>query len=198
MNALRPPQRAPLPLWLALLLKRQKRADIVIPPWLLPEALQQILELETIDYTNTFSPGPQFLTPEDSTGRPFHSSPPFLPSSTEFASPDALPYHWLEIGQILLDCAADDITEQDKVRQLLRDIREVRAAKLRSSIEALSGDAGGINVNGIGAMEIGQSRGFILGVVDGLRKLGASREQAQGEERDEGNYGQDAEEDMQY
>lgn len=100
---------------------------------------------------------------------------------------------------MLLDCAAEDIGERDKVRQLLRDIREVRAAKLRSSIEALTGDAGGINVNGIGAMEIGQSRGFILGVVDGLRKLGASREQAQREsEQERGDYDRDDEEDMQY
>jgi GINS complex subunit 2 len=93
---------------------------------------------------------------------------------------------------MLLDCAADDLVEPDRVRQLMRDLREVRAAKMRKGIEVLSGEGEGVRLDGVGAMEIGEGRGFITGVVDGLRKLGASREQArkdrEADERDDG-YG---------
>jgi GINS complex subunit 2 len=79
---------------------------------------------------------------------------------------------------MLLDSAADDLVEPDRVRQLLRDLSEVRVAKIRKGTEVLGGDGEGVRLDGVGAMEIGEARGFITGVVDGLRKLGASREQA--------------------
>lgn len=104
---------------------------------------------------------------------------------------------------MLLDSAADDLVDPDRVRQLMRDLREVRAAKMRKGVEVLTGDGDGVRLDGIGAMEIGEARGFITGVVDGLRKLGASREQAQKErevEERENGYGggvdDDEEDDM--
>ncbi|ERT03271.1 hypothetical protein HMPREF1624_01577 [Sporothrix schenckii ATCC 58251] len=48
---LRPPYRAVLPLWLALLLKRQRRASIVAPPWLHPASLRELVVLETKNQT---------------------------------------------------------------------------------------------------------------------------------------------------
>lgn len=101
---------------------------------------------------------------------------------------------------MLLDSAADDLVEPDRVRQLMRDLREVRAAKMRRGIEVLSGEGEGVRLDGVGAMEIGEGRGFITGVVDGLRKLGASREQArkdkEAEEMENGYGGGGDEEDM--
>lgn len=82
---------------------------------------------------------------------------------------------------MLLDSAADDLVEPDRIRQLMRDLREVRAAKMRKGIEVLTGDGEGVRLDGVGAMEIGEARGFVTGVMDGLRKLGASREQARKE-----------------
>lgn len=97
----------------------------------------------------------------------------------------ALPYHWLEVGHMLLDAASDDLPEPDQVRRLLKDLREVRMAKMRKGIEVLDTAAaagGGVALTGVGAMEIGEMRGFVAGVVDGLRKIGASREQARREQ----------------
>ena len=79
-----------------------------------------------------------------------------------------MPYHWLELGEMLLEAAADDFEEPDQVRKLLRGLREVRMAKLRSGVEVLDA-AGGIKMNGVGGMEIGEGRSFITGVIDGLR-----------------------------
>ncbi|CAK7240754.1 MAG: DNA replication protein psf2 [Sporothrix thermara] len=61
---LRPPHRAVLPLWLALLLKRQRRASIIAPPWLHPASLRELVVRETKN-----------LTPEDPTAeRGSHSN----------------------------------------------------------------------------------------------------------------------------
>ncbi|MCJ1485473.1 DNA replication protein psf2 [Schaereria dolodes] len=168
---LRPPHRTPLPLWLALLLKRQRRANILPPAWLNPLSLTEILELETS--SASFSPPPSL---------PLHTStsPPFLPSATADAPPDSLPYHWLEIGEMLLDAASDDMQEPDTVRRLMRDLREVRMAKLREGVRVLEGSRE-VKMNGVGGMEVAEGRAFISGVVDGLRKIGASKEMSRRE-----------------
>ncbi|KAF1997544.1 GINS complex, PSF2 component [Amniculicola lignicola CBS 123094] len=171
---LNPPHRTPLPLWLALLLKRQRRANILPPPWLAPHSLTAILDHET-NKEEGFSPPPR-LPPLAASSTALAFSPPFLASSTAEAAPDALPYHWLEIGEMLLEAASDDFEEPDSVRKLLRGLREVRMAKLRKGVELLYAD-GGIQLNGVGAMEVSEGRAFVTGVIDNLRKIGASREQ---------------------
>ncbi|KAI9849377.1 MAG: DNA replication protein psf2 [Thelocarpon superellum] len=182
-QALQPPQRASLPLWLALLLKRQRRANIVPPPWLHPTSLEAVLKQEVETSPEGFSSPPPL---------PHRTSPPFALTSTADAPAEGLPYHWLELGEILLEAAADDLLEPDHVRRLLRDLREVRMAKMRTSVAVL--DGGSVSVKGVGAMEVGEGRAFIAGVVDGLRKIGASREQAR-KEREDADGGDDDEED---
>lgn len=96
-------------------------------------------------------------------------SPPFLEnSSTNRAQDDALPYHWLELGHLLLTHAADDFDDAESVRRLLRDLREVRMSKLRKGFKVLDAGAG-VKLDGVGGMEIAEVRGFVGGVVDGLR-----------------------------
>jgi GINS complex subunit 2 len=136
----------------------------VPPPWLHPTSLAAILKIET-EHAETFSPPPK-LPPSADGLNP--TSPPFLPSSTSDAPPEALPYHWLELGELLLEAASDDFEEPDTVRRLMRDLREVRMAKLRSGVDALDA-GGGVQMNGVGGMELAEGRAFIGGVVDGLR-----------------------------
>jgi len=155
---LHPPQRTALPLWLALLLKRQRRANIIPPPWLSPASLEAILRLETT--VSSFTAPPPMP--------PNTTSPPFLPSATADAPPDALPYHWLELGEMLLDAATDDISEADSIRRLMRDLREVRMAKMRAGVTVLEGGRE-VKMNGVGGMEVSEGRAFIGGVVDELR-----------------------------
>jgi len=63
-------------------------------------------------------------------------------------------------------------------------------------------EGGGVTtLQGVGAMEVSEGRGFIVGVMDGLRKLGSSREAARRErEEDEGGGGDlsDEGEEMEY
>ncbi|KAI2621454.1 GINS complex, PSF2 component [Hypomontagnella submonticulosa] len=211
--ALRPPHRAQVPLWLALLLKKQRRANIVIPPWLHPDSLKEIINHETNVDPEAFSPPPPPPMRSDGRGgaKPYAQSsselkpgdmilsPPFLPSCTHEAPSGYLPYHWLELSETLLAHAADDIPSAAEVRALLRDLQEVRAAKMRGSTVHLEGGGGVLNLRGVGAMELAESRGFVLGVVEGVRKLGASAEASRREEEEEranGGGGDDSDEDM--
>jgi hypothetical protein len=54
------------------------------------------------------------------------------------------------------------------VRRLMRDLREVRMAKLRAGVDVLVA-GGGFKMNGVGGMEVAEGRAFIGGVIDGLR-----------------------------
>ncbi|KAI1853370.1 hypothetical protein JX266_002076 [Neoarthrinium moseri] len=199
--ALRPPHRAQIPLWLALLLKKQRRANIVPPAWLHPASLAEIIHQETNVDPEAFSPPPPPVMRSDGRGgaRPYASnpepkpgdlvlSPPFLPSCTADAPSGYLPYHWLEMSETLLAHAADDVPSAAEVRTLLRDLQEVRAAKMRGSTTQLEGGGGVVGLRGVGAMELAESRGFVQGVVDGVRKIGASVEQARREDEERG-YG---------
>lgn len=112
---------------------------------------------------------------------------------------------------MLLDAASDDLVDPVQIRRLLKDLREVRMAKMRSGVDVLDAAAtggGGVALTGVGAMEVGEERGFVAGVVNGLRyvlqkkdgddilialrKIGASKEQARreqmAEQRANGGY----------
>lgn len=128
-------------------------------------------------------------------------SPPFLPSNVAESPAGYLPYHWLEVAEALLTHAGDDMpAPAGEVRSLLRDLVEVRAAKMRSSTSALEGfgDAW-LTLRGVGAMELAENRAFLAGLVDGVRKIGASAEATRREEEEEarrgGEYGGDGDED---
>lgn len=130
-------------------------------------------------------------------GKSIYLSEPFLNSCTADAPPTSLPYHWYEFSQLLLDTAADDLANVDTVSNLLRDIREVRQAKMRRGYNAITDGSEGVRLDGVGAMEISESRGFIMGVMSGLRNIGSSQEQAKRDAANDerNNRGQQADED---
>jgi len=70
-------------------------------------------------------------------------------------------------------------------------------AKMRGSVKGLEGEGGGVSkMRGVGAMEVAEGRGFITGVLDGLRRLGQSREAARREREQEGGGGDSEDEEM--
>ncbi|KAK4463199.1 GINS complex protein-domain-containing protein [Cladorrhinum samala] len=210
---LRPPHRTDLPLWLALLLKKQRRANIVPPAWLHPASLSEIVHRETKENPTAFSEPPPAPSRADlrNPGRAHRQqqqgntetatgaallSPPFRASCTADAPAGYLPYHWLEVAESLLAFAGDDcaaLGSAGEIRGLLRDLVEVRAAKMRDSTKTLGaeeGSAGGVvSLRGVGAMELAENRGFVLGVVDGVRRIGASAEATRREEEENGGGG---------
>lgn len=87
---------------------------------------------------------------------------------------------------MLLAHASDDLTSASDVRALLRDLQEVRSAKMRAIPGELAAGVDGVmSLRGVGAMELAESRSLVTGVVEGVRKIGASSETARREEEDE-------------
>ena len=160
--------------------------------------MERILSLETttgVGADGTFTGAPPL--PRSTYGNQA-LAPPFVNDATAEADDRFLPYHWLEIGEVLLEAASDDLFDAGSVRRLMRDLREVRMAKMRAGVHVLEG-TGVLYLTGVGAMEVAEGRGFVSGVVDGLRKIGASREQAikerEAEDVDGGSDGDDDEDD---
>lgn len=102
------------------------------------------------------------------------------------------------MSELILAHAADDVPSSGEVRTLLRDLREVRAAKMRASTAQFEdGVAGVMSLTGVGAMELAENRGFVMGVVEGVRKLGASAEASRREEEAAGGgEGEESDEEM--
>lgn len=137
---MRPPQRSQVPIWLALLLKRQKRAYIVPPLWLSTEQLEKRLEEEKK-----------------------------VDSAGDLAGFSKLPFRWLEMSDLILDVASDDVPDADLVRRLLRDLRETRQAKARDGLEVLEDRI--LQMDNIGISEVNEIRGIFGGSMDVLRRL---------------------------
>jgi GINS complex subunit 2 len=103
------------------------------------------------------------------------------------------------MAETLLAHAADDMpAPAGEIRGLVRDLVEVRAAKMRASMGQaglLGGHDGGfLDLTGVGAIELAENRGFVSGVVDGVRMIGASAEASRREEA-EARGGEDDEDD---
>ncbi|KAJ7584258.1 DNA replication complex GINS protein PSF2 [Mycena floridula] len=75
----------------------------------------------------------------------------------EKASPhfSELPFRYMEISKVLLDVAADDIENSDKIRSLLKDLREARQAKSRAGLGSLDSF---VLMSNLCAMEINEIR----------------------------------------
>ncbi|KAG0359540.1 DNA replication complex GINS protein psf2 [Gamsiella multidivaricata] len=81
----------------------------------------------------------------------------------------ALPYHYMETAQLLLENACDDIPAADTVRTLLKDLREARQSKARQGVAAL--DMTYIQMDNIGLMEINEIRPFFTKAFYEIQKL---------------------------
>ncbi|KAG0275553.1 DNA replication protein psf2 [Linnemannia exigua] len=87
--------------------------------------------------------------------------------SVDMFSP--LPYHYMEIAQILLENAMDDIPSADATRTLLKDLREARQSKARAGVDALGLTY--IQMDNIGLMEINEIRPFFTKAFFEIQKL---------------------------
>ena len=130
----RPPQPAVVPLWVALHLKKRRKAVVVPPTWLTVDALTETLKLETTQ------PG--------------------------FAD---LPHYWIGVSQTLLANAADDVPNSNRVRALLKDIREARQSKILSGVPMLNSVH--LQMHNISAHEVAELRGFFSTAFSHLKSL---------------------------
>ncbi|KAF5387666.1 hypothetical protein D9615_000599 [Tricholomella constricta] len=131
---LRPPNKAIVPIWMAVNLKSKKKCHIVAPAWLNVDFLQDRLNYET-------------------------SKPGF----------SDLPFRFMEISKVLLDVASDDLEDPDKLRSLLKDLREARQAKSRDGLKRL--DHSELSLPNLSSMEINEIRPFFVQSMHMLTQL---------------------------
>lgn len=150
---LRPPQRTNnVPIWLATLLKRQRRATIVPPEWMTVDRLREFMDREKR-----------------------------VGGDGEMAGFSALPSMWIQVSEIILDVASDDVPDAELVRRLLRDLREIRQAKARDGLEVLEEKV--LHMDNIGLGEVNEIRVLFSKSMDVMRKLKETRAE-EGEEQD--------------
>ncbi|KAF7432890.1 DNA replication protein psf2 [Pleurotus ostreatus] len=71
-----------------------------------------------------------------------------------------LPFRFAEISRLLLDAASDDIPNSDKLRLVLKDLREARQAKSREGLQQL--DHSELSLPNLCSMEINEIRPFFI------------------------------------
>ncbi|XP_025115508.1 DNA replication complex GINS protein PSF2-like [Pomacea canaliculata] len=83
--------------------------------------------------------------------------------------------YYLEISQLVLQCATDDISRADEVKILIKDIWDLRVAKLRSSIDMfVKSDATHAKLNHLTLMEINTVRPFLTAALNHMHSLHAN------------------------
>lgn len=92
-----------------------------------------------------------------------------MDSAGDLAGFSKLPFRWLEMSDLILDVASDDVPDADLVRRLLRDLRETRQAKARDGLEVLEDRI--LQMDNIGISEVNEIRGIFGGSMDVLRRL---------------------------
>lgn len=103
-----------------------------------------------------------------------------------------LPWNWLEISNILLTRAADDLSDShSQIRSLIQDLREMRQLKARRGLRELN--ESNIQLNGLSSMEINELRPFVLNVMQKLSELHRSVKTDDGELDDDDNIESDSE-----
>lgn len=83
----------------------------------------------------------------------------------------ALPFHYLEIGTLLLQHGHEDVPSADKVRTLLHDIHDVRQNKLRRTLRQISAKSSVLKFSNIAAMELNAMRPLCVQAMDNFRVL---------------------------
>lgn len=156
-------QDAVVPLWLAIRLRSDHKADIACPPWLTVEALRAAYAAET------------------------------SPQNASVLS--GLPVFYLEIASLLFKHAADNITDVEQARQLVKDLEEVRAEKLRRGrarvIErARTGSIVTVlNLDNVSFLEAAALSADMLPLLDELGKLERAQTEAEVRRRGMGGGG---------
>jgi len=80
--------------------------------------------------------------------------------------------HYMEVAQLLYTHALSDIPHADEIRTLIKDIWDIRAAKLRNSIDMfMRSDETYARLNHLTVMEINTVRGILTKSLDRLHQL---------------------------
>ncbi|KAI9574762.1 Psf2-domain-containing protein [Boletus coccyginus] len=87
-------------------------------------------------------------------------------SESEFSH---LPFRFAEIAKVILDVASDDVHNAEKVRSLLKDLREARQSKSRDGLSQI--DNSELSLPNLCSMEINEIRPYFVKAMDVFTQL---------------------------
>ncbi|KAL4076181.1 Psf2-domain-containing protein [Scleroderma citrinum] len=85
-----------------------------------------------------------------------------------------LPFRFTEIAKVILDIAPDDVPSAERVRSLLKDLREARQAKSREGLAKL--DHSELSLPNLCSLEINEIRPFFIHAMGVFTRLSRVKE----------------------
>ncbi|RPA83631.1 Psf2-domain-containing protein [Ascobolus immersus RN42] len=164
--AMIPPQRISIPLWLALLLKKQKRCNIIPPDWMAYEHLELALKEENENAAR------------------FTDKLPYRWLEISELLLDGAADDFPQYGNNARRGEGDG----GDIRVLLRGLREIRQAKARAGMNENLGGAY-VQMTGLGLMEVTELKPYAISVMNDMQKLALPKDTRQ--ERDDEDMEQD-------
>ncbi|KAF0313543.1 DNA replication complex GINS protein PSF2 [Amphibalanus amphitrite] len=80
--------------------------------------------------------------------------------------------HYMELTQLIMDVAAGDVPRADQIRTIIKDIWDIRVAKLRSSVDAfLKSNSSYAKLDHLTLLELNTVRPFLNHSLDQLYRL---------------------------
>ncbi|ESO07225.1 hypothetical protein HELRODRAFT_76714 [Helobdella robusta] len=80
--------------------------------------------------------------------------------------------HYMEVSQLMLKYASENLTRADEVRTLVKDIWDIRSSKLRSSVDAfIRSDATHAKLNHLTLMELNTIRPLLTKSLELMQQL---------------------------
>ncbi|WVQ85406.1 hypothetical protein IAT38_007571 [Cryptococcus sp. DSM 104549] len=85
---------------------------------------------------------------------------------------ERLPRRFLEISKVLLDVASDDLHEQGALRSLLKDLRELRQAKIRHGLQSEDVISGGyLQLTNLTPLELSELKPLLVRAIGMVQSL---------------------------
>jgi len=80
-------------------------------------------------------------------------------------------FHFVEISTLILNNAADDIPEAERIRTIIADICALRACKISAGLQKIQAGAKAYKLNNIAAMELNTIRSVYLQAMNSFAKV---------------------------
>ncbi|WVR05846.1 DNA replication complex GINS protein PSF2 [Kwoniella sp. DSM 27419] len=103
-----------------------------------------------------------------------------------------LPRRFIEMSKVLLDVASDDISQPSQLRSLLKDLREVRQAKIRLGLQSEGVMRGSyLQVTNLTPLELSELKPFLVKAMGIMQGLEARTDEDEEEAGPSGSLSQD-------
>ncbi|WVF70572.1 DNA replication complex GINS protein PSF2 [Kwoniella sp. CBS 6097] len=100
-----------------------------------------------------------------------------------------LPRRFIETSKVLLDTAADDLIQPSTLRSLLKDLREVRQAKIRLGLQSEGVMRGSyLQVTNLTPLELSELKPFLVKTMGMMQSLEARRDDDDEDDQGDAEY----------